>query len=307
MRKNIVYLTGIWLFVLIAGLLVSCSADEDTTDTAFTPTPTFANVTGDAYTIVNTQVCLITTLNSIQTDANRDLGTLIAWSPDGSQLAFVEPFSGNWGWYDGNLAVYDLTNGRSVVSKDIKVSGDLTWSPDGSKLAFTALRVPENRYTVMVRSSADGTITDLYKTLTPTDAYGSQKGIIGWKNENVLQLTERCGVDCVQRVEYDTASGQITQLDEIRPTEDASLLPVNNLPSLVANENWLKANFSPDLQRAFFVDNRDVAWIAALKSQIKFPLDIGYNTVAESAWSPDAQEIAVRGQGTVFLFSFDCP
>ncbi len=289
----------------MVGLLVSCSSD-DTQDGSFTPTPTYANVTGDGYQIINTQVCLVKELTSIQTDSNRDLGTLIAWSPDGTLLAFVEPFTGSWGWYDGDLALYSLAEDTITTSSDIKVSGDLTWSPDGSKLAFSALRTPENRYTIMVRSTADGTITDLYKTLNPTDAYGSQKGIIGWKNNNVLQLTERCGVDCVQQVEYNTSTGAITQLDEVRVTEDVSLKPETNLPNIAPNENWLNTNFAVNLEHVFFVDDRDVAWIATPNEQTKFPIELGYNSVEETSWSPDSRMIAIRGQGAIFVYSLDC-
>lgn len=296
----------LWVMILLAGLLVGCFG-SGTPEAALTPTPTFANVTGDAYTIMNTQACLIKEFPTIQTDENRNLGNLMAWSPDGEIFSYITPFSGVWGWYDGNLVLYSAKDGNEQVTRDIKVGGDLTWSPDGSRLAFLALRLPENRYTVMVRSMVDGSIQDLFATLTPTDSYSSQKGIVGWKNSSVLQISESCGVDCAQILEYDLSTGATQTLEEVRATEDPSLRIQTNLPTSTPNPEWLLANYSPDFSHVFFVDSRDVLWLADPNDQTKYPLDIGFNSAEETSWSPDSRTLAVRGQEKIFLFSLDCP
>lgn len=298
--------SGLWFLVLITGLLAGCSGNGSQ-EPALTPTPTFANVTGDGYTIINTQACLIKEFPTIQTDQNRILGNLMAWSPDGKMFSYISPFSGTWGWYDGNLVLYSIQDESEQVTRDIKVSGDLTWSPDGSRLAFLALRMPENRYTVMVRSIADGSIQDLFPTLSPTDTYSSQKGIVGWKNSNVLQISESCGVDCAQIIEYDLTTGSTQMLEEVRATENPSLSIQTNLPTSTPNPEWLLANFSPDYSHVFFVDSRDVVWLADPENQTKYPLDIGFNDSEETSWSPDSRTLAVRGQDKIFLFSLDCP
>lgn len=63
----------------------------------------------------------------------------LAWSPDGSQLAFTSARGDH-----GFVGVYDLDS-REVTYMDPSVDGDRApvWSPDGSRIAF--LRVPNNR------------------------------------------------------------------------------------------------------------------------------------------------------------------
>jgi Tol biopolymer transport system component len=87
----------------------------------------------------NTSVCLI-----ISTPGNRDW----AWSPDGSQIAFVTN-SGFWAASRDGTERQNLAqgNGQSI---------DLTWSPDSRQIAFMHNGEREDLYSIYVVAS-DGT------------------------------------------------------------------------------------------------------------------------------------------------------
>lgn len=74
-----------------------------------------------------------------------------AWSPDGSQIAFV----GNQGIYLINANGTGLRRLTSAATP--LVVGQPAWSPDGRKLAFVALPVPSDGQSAIYVMSADGT------------------------------------------------------------------------------------------------------------------------------------------------------
>jgi Tol biopolymer transport system component len=81
--------------------------------------------------VFDVQTCALGRFNAAGSDAN------VAWSPDGSKLAFVR-FTAPRSEAGSNIFLLDLHNGRetqvSFAPDERKHS--LTWSPDGSKLAF---------------------------------------------------------------------------------------------------------------------------------------------------------------------------
>ncbi|MFZ1489969.1 MAG: S9 family peptidase [Ilumatobacteraceae bacterium] len=68
-----------------------------------------------------------------------------AWSPDGTQLAFVSRRSEKKGQATVHVLAVDGPGEARTVATMKDGAGDLSWSPDGRWLAFTS-RVPDERY-----------------------------------------------------------------------------------------------------------------------------------------------------------------
>ncbi len=78
-----------------------------------------------------------------------------AWSPDGSQIAFVSDRDGYYSM--GNYEIYVMNadgSGQIRLTNDSAWDGHPTWSPDGSQIAFTSWRDGKPQIYVM---NADGT------------------------------------------------------------------------------------------------------------------------------------------------------
>jgi len=278
--------------------LAGNQAVTEITPTAFVA----ADLTNDGLAVIPSRACLLQQAVVIQTD--RQMGDMLAWSKDSAHLAFITPVNDSWGWYQGDLVILNVLNGESRRTKDIRVAGDLTWSPSGEKIAFVILRPAEAQYSVGVYSLADGRTLDLYDVAV-TDEFSSLKGIVGWRSDQVLQISESCGVDCVRYLEYNLLSGVKTVLEESRPGQDTSLRIVLNQPGVVPNRNWRNANWSPDARRVFFTDRTNVAWIGDLTASTKAALPMETLPVAESKWSADGQLIAVRTAENLYIFGVD--
>ncbi|HAD07037.1 MAG TPA: hypothetical protein DCE76_07740 [Anaerolineaceae bacterium] len=295
------------LWGFLAWLLAGCTSPAlsepviENTPTAFLA----ADLTNDGLAVVPGRACLLYQKTVIQTD--RPMGDMLAWSEDSSLLAFITPVNDSWGWYQGDLVILDVVSGEVRRTKDLRVAGDLTWSPSGERIAFILLRPAEAQYSVGVYSLTDGRTMDLYDTAV-TDEFSSQKGIVGWRSEQVLQVAESCGVDCLRYVEHNLVSGVKSVLEELRPGQDTSLQITLNQPGVVPNRNWRNANWSPDAQRVFFTDRTNVAWIGDLTASTKAALPMETLPVAESKWSADGQLIAVRTAENLYIFGLDgCP
>jgi hypothetical protein len=301
-------LARLLVFLVLSGLsglaLAACSSGGSSDSLDITPTPTLAIVTKDNYSLEPVRACTVEDFAPIQTDKSQ--GTLVSWSPSGHKLAYVAPLNRDWGWYEGDLVIYDLDTQQEQATRDIQVAGDITWSPDGAHIAFIALHTPENKYTVMVMDLAEGTTVDLYPNLPSTDSFDSLKGIDGWSGNSLLDVSEVCGVDCVDIVEHNLTTGQGQTLREIRRGDDTSLDLITNQDISSVDENWLLANWSPDEKWVFFTDSRDVAWLAQPQQQLKFPIDIGDDKAVETSWSADSQYVAVRTASHIFVFRAGC-
>ncbi|MEN4013527.1 MAG: hypothetical protein ROW48_15945 [Bellilinea sp.] len=296
-QRLVIVLLASWL------LLTACIPMGDEQPVVeVTPTVQVVADVSDGLEVIAFQACLKGEDRVIQTD--RLQGDLLAWSPLEDKLAYVSPHNDMWGWYEGDLVVLDLANGERQGSADIKVNGDLTWSPNGERIAFITFRPAENQYSVMVYSLLDGSTMDLY-TIAATDEFASRKGIIGWRSDQVLQISETCGIDCVRFVELDLVSGQGVVLEETRQNMDTSLQVPLNQPGVVPHRNWRNANWSPTAGLVFFTDRNGVAWLGNLSDNTKFALPIDRTGVEETKWSPDERMIAVRTAINVTVFALE--
>ncbi len=289
--------------LLISLLLAACSpVSDEQNGIASTPTAQVVADVSDGLQVIAAQACLVREEKSIQTD--RLQGDLLAWSPLEEKLAFVTPPNRSWGWYEGDLIILDVASGEEQSTKDIKVNGDLTWSPNGEQIAFVSFRPAENHYSVMVYSVVSASLVDLYTTAV-TDEFTSRKGIVRWRSDQVLQVSETCGIDCVRFVEHNLASGQSAVLEETRQNENTSLQVPLNQPGVVPNRNWRNANWSPGAEQVFFTDRNGVAWLGNLSDSTRYALPIDPTGVQESKWSPDERMIAVRTAETVSVFALE--
>jgi hypothetical protein len=287
-------------------LLSGCSQIVSTSDLeSVITTPLAADTVGDGLQVTISSACQITDLPIIQTNIAQ--GDLMTWAPDVLTLAYVAPVGRSWGWFDGDLVLYHIEDDQESFTRDIKVNGDLTWSPDGLKIAFIAFRLPENIYTVMVMDVETGEIFDLYGLTAITEEFSSQKGIIRWRDSQTIQVSERCGIDCLRVVEHNLLSGEARILEELRSIQDSSLDIFLNQPGISPNPNWFNANWSPDGGLVFFADRNNMAWVADLARETRYPLDSDIRRPLESKWSYDSRYLAVRTAERIYLYDMICP
>jgi Tol biopolymer transport system component len=203
---------------------------------------------------------------------------------------------------------------RIPLAPSILAAGDLTWSPSGAKLAFLAFRPNENLYTIMSVSPDGSGLTDLFPAdLARTDKRTSQKAILGWKDENTLQVMSSCGEECRQSfdININTQPGPV-----LTPT------PVANYRDLMTDlETHRKApdykpeeyprgmrspNWSPDSTLISYLDKRGFLWMLIVASKTIYPLDIGLRDVYETRWSSDSRTLGIRAEDRIFVFEIPC-
>ena len=84
-----------------------------------------------------------------------------AWSPDGSQLAFISPCTGKKDIYPGSKIFIAEANGRNPRALPVALNsgGDFSpaWSPDGKMIAFSSLR-GDSKPHILVYSVGDSSI-----------------------------------------------------------------------------------------------------------------------------------------------------
>jgi Tol biopolymer transport system component len=92
-----------------------------------------------------------------------------AWSPDGSQLAFISPCPGRRDTYEGSsifLMNADGTNQHLLpVTPSLTGDYDPAWSPDGKKIVFTSLR--NGRSQIFVYDLTNSLLTILSNSIFP--------------------------------------------------------------------------------------------------------------------------------------------
>ena len=136
-------------------------AQESIQDAAFSPDGSVYAVAGSFYIrIIDSTSHSETTRFPVNArggtvnSGDERLKVNIAWSPDGSKLA--------WTVLD-NLSYYDLANSSVTVLKDAQTgtipapNEKLAWSPDGSSIAY------ENGQSLYIINAADGTVTTTIK------------------------------------------------------------------------------------------------------------------------------------------------
>lgn len=306
-----------YLFLLLClfGLLLlaACSTLQAQMNRAVetvkaTPTPIALPTQLSVQTRVESQTCQVAELIAIQTDELQ--GDLMAWSPTGHELAFVQPVNQYSGFYIGDLVVYDAAKKETVfTSNDKAVFGDLTWSPDSSTLAYVALDQPNGIYTVKTVTPANGVEVDIFGDAAATDDFASQKGILSWTNTTELTVTSICGSDCVRIYQYNSVSQTLNPLQEIRYNENTSLGLENDL-------------VSPDGYWQINIDNNDNAWITSggasyiidrsdntkITSNVdsRISLLLAGTELLEEKFSKDSKYLAVRTAEQVIVYQLGC-
>lgn len=308
------------LLILLGGLLVGCSAvlgSSSANNGLATPAPT-ATLDSAGYRAVDTKACPVSDWTTMQT--SKPQGDLIAWQPGRHDIAFVSP-SDRSSWYVGDLTLAKAPNYQEMIqlAPAVLSAGDLTWSPSGSQLAFLAFRPNDNAYTVMVVRPDGSGLTDLFPAdLARTDSRTSQKAIIGWKDEQTLQVMTSCGEEC--RNAYDVrVSG--TPGQSLTPTPITNYQQLNDAlsshknvptyqpeqyPKVMGTPRAAAPQFSPSSKWVAYLDKKLLLWVLSPKDKITFPVDIGLRDVSELQWSSDDQRLAVRAEDRIFVFQIPC-
>jgi dipeptidyl aminopeptidase/acylaminoacyl peptidase len=301
------------IIIFILSLLAGCSVlasqmNRPTEEVDATATPITLPTQLSVQTRVESQTCLVAELVAIQTD--KPQGDLMAWSPTGHALAFVQPVNQYSGFYIGDLTIYDAATQETLfTSNDKAVFGDLAWSPDGSALAYVSLDQTAGIYTVKTVTLAYGIEVDVFGDEAATDDFASQKGVLSWTNEPDLTLTSVCGADCVRLYQYNIVSQSLNPLQEIRYNENTSLGLVNDLVSL--NGYW-----------QISIDNNDNIWITSggetytidqldntsLTSKVdsKISLVLADTRLQEIKFSKDSKYLALRTTEQVLIYQLGC-
>ena len=311
---------SIWMLLAVL-VLAACGVVPGATagEGVATAVPT-ATLDPAGFRAIDTRACLIADWTTMQ--ANRPAGDLIAWQPGSRNIAYLDP-SERSSWFIGDLMLAkapDYTV-HEELAPGVLVNGDLTWSPSGEKLAFLAFRPNENLYTVMT-VRADGTgLTDLFPTdLARTDARTSQKAVIGWRDDDTVQVMASCGEECRNAYEID-ASGPTGPVLTPTPIGDYTELNKNlainrkvveydeeDFPRLFQREEIerTRPHWSPDNRWVAYLDKRLLLWVLSPEEKVTFTIDIGLRDVSETQWALDSKALAVRAEDRIFVFDLPC-
>lgn len=320
MKRSIIIF--VWIAVaaaLLAGCALVPQPPSAARDQAPTATP-FATPDPSGYQGVEPRACIVRDWNTMQSD--KPSGSLIAWQPGESstpRLAYIAPDNRS-SWYTGKLmlATGPAFDQHIELATNVLVTGDLTWSPSGKKLAFLAFRPDENLYTVMTVNADGSDLTDLFPTdLARTDSRTSQKAIIGWKNDNTLQVMSSCGEECRQAFDI-TINEPVGPVLTPTPVEHYKDLTKNltveytvpefereDFPKGMSDENAV-LNEAPNGELIAYLDRRAILWLVSVPEQILYVLDIGLRDVEETQWATDSTRLAVRAEDRIFVFEIPC-
>jgi protease II len=297
--KKILSILGICTLAVF--LLAACStktsvislSDSEVLLTAQAANPLPTQLANQGLAVVKTKACQVDSFVSIQ--AKDSQGDLLAWSPAGNYLAYVTPTNEKWGWFIGNLVVYDVAAQKSIfTTQNQEVAGDLTWSPDGKLLAYVVLDAKQKTYTIYVVDVSSGATQDIFASISAkTDDWSSAKGISKWSDSDNLQVTSSCDIDCSRAYSYNVQNEQISaQGSDKRKAEDTSLKITNQ-------------NDSPDSKWHIEVDNKDDVWLSSASSKQASIIATGA-AISEIKWSGDSGYVAVRNDDTVMIFQPVC-
>lgn len=250
-------------------------------------------------------------------------GGVMEWSDSEPLFAYVAPDNRYWGWFSGDAVVLNFADDAKVPDEDgnipeglspselsttdLHVFGDFAFSPDNSKLAFTALRQSEKLYTVMVASLDSGLkdVIDLFPdSQAETDEYASDKSVIKWINDNILQVASSCGIDCEQIYNVNVRNGSMTPQETVRKfghpgreqndhviQYDERNYPVMNM-----------ANWSPDEKYVFYTDARYQSWIIREDTKQQYAMPVDGRDVIQTRWSADSRFLAIRYEDSIEIF-----
>lgn len=298
-RPILVFLLSTLLLVLAActdTIATPTETDADVLLTAQAANPLPTEMVAQGARVAASPVCLVQTfvtvgVNSDYVDTKQ--GDMLAWHPTRDELAYINPANGRWGWFVGNLTVYDFELQKEVLAtSDLEVMGDITWSPDGSNLAYVVLDPQEKTYTVYVGGLASGLSVDIFGSSAKTDDYSSTKGILEWVSDRNVVVTSSCGLDCSRKYNYNTETSVMTSEEETRKNEDPSLDLVNQTTS-------------PDGVWTVAVDQNDNVWLSNAKTRVASVISTDA-VVEEIKWSTDSRYLALRFSGSIKVFDTTC-
>ena len=250
-------------------------------------------------------------------------GGIMEWSENAPLFAYVAPDNRYWGWFSGDAVILNFADDAKVPDEfgnipaglapsemsttDLHVFGDFAFSPDNSKLAFTALRQSEKLYTVMVASLDSGlkNVIDLFPdSQAETDEYASDKSVIKWINDNVLQAASSCGIDCERIYNINVRNGSLTPQEEVRKHGHTGREQPNHVIEyderrypVMNNPNW-----SPDAQFVFYTDARYQSWIIRESSKQQYQLPVDGRDVLQTLWSSDSRFLAIRYEDKIEIY-----
>lgn len=315
-------LTALVSIFLMLSLLAACNLvpgqEALDSNTMLTPTATPDTL---GYRAVASEACRVANWASMQT--NKRQGDLIAWHPDSERIAYLAPYA-NTSWYIGMVTVASGTDyaTRETLVPNVTATGDLTWSPEGDKLAFIASRVDEELQTVMVVNADGSGLFDLFPgDEAITDTGTSDKSILGWQDNNMLEVAVSCGVDCQQRYEIDVRDGFAAPLgdperknaraeinrEDVKTLDGLEIKPhVIEYDPEVYPRGFSSPNWSPDEEDVLYLDRRGVLWLLHPENKTQYIIDIGLRLVSETKWSADSSQIAVRAEDSIFIFEVPC-
>jgi hypothetical protein len=319
---------ALWMALAVsAGLLAGCGVLPQPQDVlgVNTVTPT-ATLDPSGYQAVAPRACPVGDWHTLQAERRQGQvttwlqGNLMAWQPGTETLAYLAPDERS-SWFTGGLMLAsgpDFREPRPLAPTTL-VNGDLTWSPSGEWLAFLAFRPNESLHTVMAVRADGAGLVDLFPTdLARTDQRTSQKAIIGWRDDQTVQVISSCGEEC--RIAFDldvtTPPGPIltpTPLSHYRALQDnlqidrlARAITPEAFPRIVSTPEVSKPHWSPDEDQVAYLDRRGVLWILSVAEKTNYPLEIGLRDVYETQWSTSGDYLAIRAEDRVFVYQVPC-
>ncbi len=298
-RPLLVFLFSTLFLILAACTETIATPTETDTDVLLTaqaanPLPTEMSAQGARVAAATAcQVQEFTTVGVNSDYLETKQGDMLAWNPVRDELAYVRPANGRWGWFVGDLVVYNFELQKEIyTTSELEVMGDLTWSPDGSNLAYVVLNPDEKVYTVYVGGLTSSLSVDIFGSSAKTDDYSSVKGILEWTSNRNVVVTSSCGLDCSRQYNYNTETSVMTKGDETRKNEDPSLDFTNQFTS-------------PDSRWTVAIDNRDNVWLSNAKTKIASVIS-AETIVQEIKWSSDSRYLALRFSDKIKIFDMNC-
>lgn len=251
-------------------------------------------------------------------------GGIMKWSDNAPLFAYVAPSNRYWAWFSGDGVVLDFSNDADSDHPDgtmippteystanLHVFGNFSFSQDNKHLAFVSLRQSEKLYTVHVASFDSGLSDsmDLFPdTLAESDEYSSEKSVIGWEDNDHVNVATSCGIDCEQLYTADINNGALVKGEEVRKKGHTGR---EHSPHVIKYDTRYYpamnySNWSADESRYIYTDNRNQVWIVKEDSKEQYQLDIPGTGILETAWSFDHKYLAVRYDDSIMIINTEC-
>ena len=321
------FLALLSILAVTAGFVTGCGTlpFQPTLQGESTLTPT-ATLDPSGYQAVAPRACMVGDWHTLQAERRQGgvttwlQGNLLAWQPGTSNLAYLAPGERS-SWFTGVLMLVDGPDfiEPRQLAPTILVNGDLTWSPTGEWLAFLAFRPNEGLYTVMVVNQDGSQLIDLFPTdLARTDQRTSQKAIIGWRNNQTVEVIASCGEECriAYAIDITAPPGPIltptpvghyrTLQDNLQIERRGQTVTPEAFPKVISTPAVSIPDWSPDERMVTYLDRRGILWVLSIEERINYPLEIGLRDVYEKRWSSGSNHLAIRAEDRIFVFQVPC-